>query len=344
MSASTRSQEKSWLLVSVIQELSLARSNEAVRDIVKVAARQLVDADGATFVLKDNGRCYYIDEDAIGPLWKGSKFPMEICISGWAMLNKRPAVIPDVFADDRIPHDVYRQTFVHSLVMTPIRQQDPFGAIGVYWAREYQATDEEVLLLQALADTTAVALENIETLNDLEQRVADRTAALDQANEKLMEMSLTDELTGVRNRRGFYMLAEHELGLIRRQGIEGSVAFIDMDGLKDINDTYGHEAGSEAIATVARVLRAQFRETDVIGRVGGDEFAVMIVNPQGQEAAMLRRLDSDLAEVNAMSGKPYRLAVSSGFVDGWAADDFEGLMAAADEAMYREKKAKQNPL
>jgi hypothetical protein len=76
-------------LLVVVQDLSLARSLEQIMEIVRVAARELTEADGASFVLRDNGYCYYADEDAIAPLWKGQRFPMNICIGGWAMLNRQ---------------------------------------------------------------------------------------------------------------------------------------------------------------------------------------------------------------------------------------------------------------
>ncbi|HVY79541.1 MAG TPA: GAF domain-containing protein, partial [Steroidobacteraceae bacterium] len=104
-------------LVTVVQKLSLARNLETVMAIVRRAARELTGADGATFVLREGDRCFYADEDAISPLWKGQRFPLEVCISGWAMLNRQPAVVEDIYADDRIPHDAYRPTFVKSLVM-----------------------------------------------------------------------------------------------------------------------------------------------------------------------------------------------------------------------------------
>lgn len=172
-------------LVSVVQELSLARSLDAITAIVRHAARALTGADGATFVLRDGDLCFYADEEAIAPLWKGKRFPMDACASGWVMQQARPLVIDDVFDDPRIPADAYRPTFVKSMAMVPIRTAKPIGAIGTYWARHRQADDGEVKLLQALADSTSIAIENVQLYSDLERRVRVRTAQLEAANREL---------------------------------------------------------------------------------------------------------------------------------------------------------------
>jgi len=176
-------------LVQAVQELSLARSMERIMEIVRTVARELTGADGTSFVLKEGDLCYYAEEDAISPLWKGCRFPMDTCISGWAMLNRRTAVIEDIYQDDRIPHDAYRPTFVRSLAMVPIRTIDPIGAIGSYWANKYLPTEEQLTLLQSLADITAVSIENINVYNELETRVAKRTAQLDEAYRELEAFS-----------------------------------------------------------------------------------------------------------------------------------------------------------
>jgi hypothetical protein len=156
-------------LVATIPRLAFARTVPDIQAIVRTAARRLTAADGATFVLRDAAQCYYADEDAIAPLWKGRRFPLRACISGWAMLHRQSVVIDDIYADDRIPHDAYRPTFVKSLAMVPIRTPDPIGAIGNYWATPHRATADEVELLQALADSTAVALENVQTYRSLQE-------------------------------------------------------------------------------------------------------------------------------------------------------------------------------
>lgn len=179
-------------LVEVAQELSLARDLRAIMKVVRTAARELTAADGATFVLRDGDQCFYADENAISPLWKGRRFPISDCISGWAMLNREAAVIEDIYSDPRIPIDAYRSTFVKSLAMVPIRTAAPVGAIGNYWASRHRATDGEVKLLRALADLTSVALQNVQLYAELENQILETHEA-------------------VRARDDFIRVAAHEL-------------------------------------------------------------------------------------------------------------------------------------
>ncbi|MBX3186562.1 MAG: GAF domain-containing protein [Labilithrix sp.] len=201
-------------LLGAVQELSLARDLQTVMAIVRTVARELTGADGATFVLRDDDKSYYADEDAIAPLWKGRRFPMETCISGWAMLQRQHVAIEDIYADPRVPADAYRPTFVKSLAVVPIRRTAPIGAIGNYWATSHRATEEEIMLLQALADSTSIAMENVELVTGLEARVRTRTAQLEAANRDLEAFSYSvshDLRAPLRSIDGFSRLLVEDL-------------------------------------------------------------------------------------------------------------------------------------
>lgn len=178
----TPSGDPTLLLIDAVRRLSRTRTVDEIKEIVRTTARQLCGADGATFVLRDGGFCFYADEDASGPLWKGQRFPLESCVSGRAMRNREPVVIPDIYVDPRVPHDAYRPTFVQSLALVPIRQDDPIGAIGNYWSEKRRADPREIALLQALAEATGVAMDavqrRVDTERELAERAADRDAVL----------------------------------------------------------------------------------------------------------------------------------------------------------------------
>ena len=161
-------------LVETIENLSAARTAEDVAAVVLSMARRICGADGLTVVLRDGDQCFYLDENAIGPLWKGRRFPMDHCISGWAMLNRQTAVVPDIYADDRIPHDAYRPTFVRSLVMTPVRREEPIAAIGAYWSEIREFSPAELAQLEIVARATATALENVRLIDSLQEALAHR--------------------------------------------------------------------------------------------------------------------------------------------------------------------------
>jgi two-component sensor histidine kinase len=153
-----------------IGRLDEARTPSSVIAELRSNARRLIGADGIAIILREGDDCHYVEEDAIGPLWKGSRFPMKSCVSGWAMLNRKTAVIPDILVDARVPKAAYRETFVRSMAMAPFGQEEPQGALGAYWAHKYTPTAQEVRILEDLAAAAGRALARIGVMAPRERR------------------------------------------------------------------------------------------------------------------------------------------------------------------------------
>jgi diguanylate cyclase (GGDEF)-like protein len=173
-----------------------------------------------------------------------------------------------------------------------------------------------------------------------EVAMREREEALRRNAELLRSLSLVDELTQLHNRRGFYELARQTLKIAKREHYSMGLFFIDLNGLKQINDNLGHRIGDQALREAADVLRATFRDSDVIARIGGDEF-VALAHVARDTNALRERLREHLAQFNARNERPYRLDVSIGttVVNVTTDEDIEAVIARADAAMYEEKRA-----
>lgn len=161
---------------------------------------------------------------------------------------------------------------------------------------------------------------------------------------ELQQSFLQDELTGLYNRRGFALLAEQQIKLAVRS-LKGSLFFyFDLDGLKKINDTFGHREGDQILIQAADLLRQTFRQTDILARLGGDEFGVLAIEAQPESKNLLfSRLQDALKAHHAKTKIHGRLSISSGaaFLDPAQPCALEELMSRADQAMYRQKRAKK---
>jgi two-component system cell cycle response regulator len=159
----------------------------------------------------------------------------------------------------------------------------------------------------------------------------------------LQSLSLVDDLTGLHNRRGFRALAEQHLRLILRKGA-ALLVYVDLDELKTINDTYGHLEGNRALIATANVLRASFRQSDILARLGGDEFCVLMTDAHRNTAQNVRkRLQQHVDFTNAHSNAPFCLSLSIGIAQVPVVHQppLEELIRHADALMYEEKRNKQ---
>lgn len=184
-----------------------------------------------------------------------------------------------------------------------------------------------------------------EHLQLLADKLYQKVSELEDANDRLHNLSLTDELTGLNNRRGFMILATALLKFARRAGQPLCLLYIDLDCLKSLNDVFGHSAGDAAIIRFARVLTETFRDSDVIGRMGGDEFVVLTTEAVGNDLDGIQaRLQKNVNASNLESTSG-ALSFSSGIipVDLNSSIAMEVWLSQADAAMYKHKQTRKRP-
>ena len=166
----------------------------------------------------------------------------------------------------------------------------------------------------------------------------------DQKEEKvLLALSLTDELTGLCNRRRFFILTEQYLKVAIRTKKKPLLLFIDMDDLKGINDRYGHNEGDQALIDLANILKRTFRESDIVARIGGDEFVVLLESPDENEEILITRLYENIRDYNSKVSQDYKLSVSVGAAhfDPESPISIDQFLSKADASMYAQKRERR---
>jgi diguanylate cyclase (GGDEF)-like protein len=231
---------------------------------------------------------------------------------------------------------------IYLILLTTLRHKEQMVEGLEAGADDYltKPFDRNELRVRLQAGARIVGLQGslAQRVQELEAAVAERK----QAENTLRNLSLTDDLTGLYNHRGFFNLAEHHLKTARRAGQSSLLLYADLDGLKAINDTFGHSEGSLAIAKTAMVLRETFRNSDIVSRLGGDEFAILAQNVPFHEVDQISaRLRENLRNQNNQNKHFCQLSLSVGAV--WIAHDnnrsMDQLVEAADKAMYDDKRS-----
>ncbi len=251
-----------------------------------------------------------------------SETPRDVSFCGHAILGEEIFLVPDAALDVRF-HDnplVTNAPHIRFYAGCPLKVSNgsKLGTLCIIDREPREFSEDDMLLLADLA------------------RMAEQELAATQ-------LATMDELTMISNRRGFEVLSQHVLGLCRRSDKSASLLFFDLDLFKQINDSFGHAEGDRALTDFAQLLKKTFRESDVLGRMGGDEFSVLLTNVSKKELdKTLRRLQQSVETHNHESCRGYEIAYSVGAVQYDAArhTDFAQLMAEADTLMYEQKKQK----
>ena len=230
-------------------------------------------------------------------------------------------------------HRLARASGIQHILRKPVEPQEILRTVNEALKRPAQPSK--------LPQTGQLQREHLQLLAD---KLYQKVDELEKANESLRNLSLTDGLTGLNNRRGFMILATGLLKFARRAGYSSCLIYIDLDSLKYINDKFGHSAGDAAILQFSRLLTETFRDSDVIGRMGGDEFVVLIIDASESDLnSMQERLKSNVDAHNLQFPGDYALAFSMGGirVDAQSTITMEALLSQADEAMYKHKQSRR---
>jgi diguanylate cyclase (GGDEF)-like protein len=210
----------------------------------------------------------------------------------------------------------------HTVAVAPLQSHRATGALALFFAQPRQFTDDEKASLRTLAIHAAIALDNRRLMQEKER------------------LAIHDGLTDVFNRGYLEVAIDRAAKDVRRNGGEVSVLFVDVDGMKDTNDTYGHEAGDGLLVDLAHLLQDSCRESDVVARYGGDEFVVLMPGTGAAGALEVdRKVGAAIAARNALAPHAPFLSASTG-THTVGAEGVDGLMREADRRMYASKRAR----
>ncbi len=301
-------------LVSTQNRIATARFEvNATLDTVVEQALMLTGAEGAVVELPEGDEMVYTAGAGAAVGHIGTRIPREGSISGLALETSQTLHCRDSEKDPRVDRAATAAVGARSMIVVPlVHDGEATGILKVYAGRVGAFDEHQAAVLELLASMIAAALVR---------------AALMQ---RLAEEARTDELTGLLNRREWDQRLELALARSRRSGQPVSVLVMDVDGLKAVNDRDGHGAGDEYLQDVSRAWAGAIRETDALGRIGGDEFAVLL---EGADAAAA---DEAARRMAAALGPGRRASIG---VATWSApEDSTELVARADAEMYAQKR------
>jgi len=281
-------------------------------------AKRLFNVPIALVSLVDENRQWF--KSCVG--LPASETPRDISFCGHAILGEGVFIIPDAAADERF-HD------------NPLVVDEPH--IRFYAGCPLRAFDGSHMGTQCIIDDKPRGFEDhdLDALKDLAAMAEQELAAL--------QLAVLDELTEISNRRGFMTLVGHAIRMCARQKMSASLVFFDLDKFKSINDTHGHIEGDRALVTFAKVLHKTLRESDLVARIGGDEFAALLLDtPKASALDVILRLQARLDVYNDQSVHDYKIDFSFGVVDfdPQIHPDVEALLADGDAMMYECKQTK----
>jgi diguanylate cyclase (GGDEF)-like protein len=288
-------------------------------DRITRLAQRVFGTQIATFTLVDADRQWFKSD--VGAA--GKEDPRSISFCSHAILDPETTVIEDARLDVRFSDN-------------PLVTGDP--NIRFYAGHPVNGPGGETI------GTLCVIDDKPRLAADFDHKALAEFAAMVEAEVVSLSLAIGDELTGLANRRGFEMLGERLVTAARRLDLPLSVIYADLDNMKPINDTHGHESGDAALIEVADILGSTLRASDLVARLGGDEFCALLVGGAAKAApTLIARVEGELAARNAVAERPWSLSLSLGLAESPADEDTSlwDIVAAADAAMFEAKRAKK---
>jgi diguanylate cyclase (GGDEF)-like protein len=248
-----------------------------------------------------------------------------------------------------IPKELYPFWKDGSLLLRPLFSHNQYWGFMFFLFREKLSVNDGVFIesLSSQIASAIIQIRLVEERNLAEEKLRNAYKGLEQANVKLENLSYRDDLTGLYNRRGFMELSSEKIKECKAAGLDFLIMYGDLDGLKIINDQYGHKEGDYAISSIAGIIGSACRDSDIIARLGGDEFVALIPRiSEKYKIILAERLKLSEEDLNQNNGKNFVVSCSFGMVLGSEYPDstLSALIGTADKRLYHEKKAKRRPL
>jgi diguanylate cyclase (GGDEF)-like protein len=353
-------------LLDISRRLAENRLLDPLLEYAMAVALDLFQAERGYLVLinqDDNELDFRIRQDRHGIQLNEPGEQISHTIFEEAIKTKKSLVIANAYTDSEFQSaDSVVALKLQSVMCVPlISRGKVIGAIYLENRSEAAVfTEDDLKPLEYFAAQAAISIENAILNNELESRVAKRTAELVRINKRLLEeieerkrierelqrLAMTDPLTGAYNRRHFFELAKQEFDRSQRYGRQISLIIFDVDYLKQINDSYGHLVGDQILQAMAQRFMKNLRQLDIFARYGGDEFVVLLPETNLEQAKIAaRRLHKAVASkpIETMEGTVH-LQISMGVACLHNADDMETLLMNADQALYTAKESGRNQI
>lgn len=344
-------------LLALARDLLQAPDPPSVMELTGPAIQELLLADGALLLLVLGEQEHVAEFDQNGVMQTAREGTVLYRHARQAIDIRELIFLPDVAADPNLRDGSLSAGGSVSLIAIPFPPIQPVCALAVFWncdGHPHQLTGP-ITILRYIGELTAAALGNVAYRQMIEDRITARTKEItasarkhaneldrrDQVEEALHRISVTDVMTGMLNRRGFFLNAERSFKVAQRQGVPSMMIYADLDELKTVNDALGHDTGDRLIQDAGRILQASFRDSDVVARLGGDEFAVYTLDAE-QPEVLLARIHSNIESFRDREVPPYKISLSIGVVtcDPSSNLPLSDYLLLADKQMYEQKKAR----